>query len=71
MNATIVYVHVQALVNKSLTNHLHGKAAELAVLTEITVYNYNSKEKPKNLRNLSCSRAEACLRAETLKRYHR
>ena len=65
MNGRIVYVRVQALVNKSLTNRLHGEAAELAVLTEITAYNYNGKEKPKNLRNLPC------LMVEALKRYHR
>ena len=58
---------------RSFTNRLHGKAAEQAVLTEITCsvktkkpieYIYGKIE-PKNLRNLPC------LMAEALKRYHR
>ena len=65
MNRQIAYMRVQVLVNKSLTYRLHGKAAELAVLTEIEVYRYNGKEKPKNLRSLPC------LMAEASKCYHR
>ena len=62
MNGRTVYAREYKCL---LTNHLHGKAAEWAVLTEITVLQLRSpsstftvKYRPKNLRNLPCLMAE-------------
>ena len=63
MNGRIIYARVY---KRSFTNCLHGKAAERAVLTEITVLKlknpsstFTVKYKPKNLRNLPSLMAEA------------
>ena len=67
MNGQIVYAH---MYKRLLTNRLHGKAAERAVLnarlTGITTTKaIYGKVEAKELKNLPC------LMAEALKRYHR
>ena len=64
-------VQARSFTNRTIRG-LHGKAAERAVLTEITVLKLKSpsstftvnRSHAKNLRNLPC------LMAEALKRYH-